>query len=70
MLNLATVTARYKAALEAGGADPLSPLTLAMAQGFANALIDTLTTDVEVLPTGVPPFSNGSGPVVGKGILT
>lgn len=75
MLNIATITADYKTALEAGGADPASPFTLALAQGFANALINAMAT-ATVTPGDPPPvgFSvvvmGAPTPVTGAGKVT
>lgn len=68
-LNLASLTAGVKTALEAGGADPVNPFTLALAQGIAQAVIDELKNNATVTPTALVAPSGG-GPVTGTGKIT
>lgn len=39
-------------------------------KAFLTAIYDGITANAIVLPTGVPPLSNGGGPVVGTGVIT
>ncbi len=53
--------------LVAMGADPV--LSAPIGLQLATAILEEITVHAEVLPTGIPPMSTGTGPVAGKGII-
>jgi hypothetical protein len=55
-----------------GAADnaALETFMTGMSAAIATAVIEEITNNAVVLPTGTPPMSNGGGPVGGTGTIT